>query len=247
MNELNMKYPKILIAAPTYSGKDYVLDEYVNHIRNIDYPNFQFILVDNSIGTSYLKKLRKKGINAFHTHRGYNSRSALAISYNFIRDYFLKGDFDYLLIVESDLLVPPDIIWKLLNNLISEQIHICAAPYFVGGHGDMPKVPCVIVFDKKNNGLTNYTRFVKPEEWNEMITNKGLHKIHGAGFGTCLMDRWLLENFKFRDVKELRKHADSYWYLDLHNAGVSVFLDTRIDPITHINQDWREIYEQFNE
>ena len=45
-------YPKILVACPTFDGKIYCLDRWVDAVRKIDYPNYSMLLVDNSVGES---------------------------------------------------------------------------------------------------------------------------------------------------------------------------------------------------
>jgi hypothetical protein len=72
-----MDAPKVLIGTPTYSGKEYVRKEFVARVRELTYPHFDFLIVDNSKGTSYASKLRRDGLRVATVPRGNNSRDAL--------------------------------------------------------------------------------------------------------------------------------------------------------------------------
>ena len=61
-----MKYPKVLIAAPTSVRHDYIIDEYLASLNNLSYPNYDVYLVDTteeSKGNDFYDYLKnKKGI-----------------------------------------------------------------------------------------------------------------------------------------------------------------------------------------
>jgi len=106
--------PKVLIGTVTYEGKDYCFDKFLENLKKISYENYDFIIIDNSKTDEYYKKLKSLGLNAFRTPRGNNSREAIAFSMNFMRDYFLKGKYDYLLTLESDLFPNAKVIDRLI-------------------------------------------------------------------------------------------------------------------------------------
>ena len=55
--------PKILVGCPTSDHKEYCLDKYLEGIKALTYPNFDFVLVDNSKEEKYYNKLKDKGLN----------------------------------------------------------------------------------------------------------------------------------------------------------------------------------------
>jgi len=234
-----MKYPKILIACPTYEGKDYIIDKWVENIKNISYPNFDYLIVDNSVNEEYYKKLESRGYNVVHVNRGKHSRDALSNAQNYIREKVLVEGYDYWLSVESDLLPPKNIVWKLL-------LHgkpVTGVIYYLGDWGpEKPHPACLFVLDKKESGLTG-TRLVKPEELCNVV-NTGLQQVHGMGLGCTLISRNILSRFKFwTDERFVDKHSDVYFYLDLQNAGVPVFVDTNI-VVKHYASSWELVKDR---
>lgn len=104
------------MAIPTYEGKDYIFAENFKAVKGFDYPNYDYVYIDNSKGTSYLKKLRQRGAKAVQVPRGKNSRQALCNAQNYARGKVFSEGYDYLLFVESDLLPRPDTIKRLLSR-----------------------------------------------------------------------------------------------------------------------------------
>jgi hypothetical protein len=109
-------YPKVLVAIPTYSGKDYIFKENFQAVKNLDYPNYEYVYIDNSKGSSYAKKLRLRGANVVRVNRGANSRQALCNAQNYARNKVLNEGYDYLLFVESDLVPDKDVITRLMRH-----------------------------------------------------------------------------------------------------------------------------------
>lgn len=104
------------MAIPTYEGKDYIFAENFAAVKGFDYPNYDYVYIDNSKGTSYLKKLRQRGAKAVRVPRGKNSRQALCNAQNYARGKVFSEGYDYLLFVESDLLPGKDTIKRLLSH-----------------------------------------------------------------------------------------------------------------------------------
>ncbi|MBW2978931.1 hypothetical protein KY304_02365, partial [Candidatus Woesearchaeota archaeon] len=57
---MNTKNPKILIACPTYQGKEYCLDKYINALKSLTYQNKDILFVDNSKTHDYFNKIKSK-------------------------------------------------------------------------------------------------------------------------------------------------------------------------------------------
>jgi len=119
--------PLIAIGAPV-RNRAWILPEYLAALLKIDYPDKRFIFLENnSIDATpgILLKFRLMhgadlGIIAGkapgHRRKEYNANqySHLANIRNQFIDMFLKTDADYLLSVDSDIIVPADILQKLL-------------------------------------------------------------------------------------------------------------------------------------
>ena len=234
-----MKYPIILVGAPTYEGKEYSRERYIHNISRLNYPNYHWCLVDNTAHTRYYNKLKRKHPrNIFRVPRGKNSRDGIANSMNFLRHKVLDEGYEYLMIVESDLFPDEDVIQRLLshNDLV------VGHPYYIG-FGENKHL-CVSVPHKTDEGLWG-TRFLTPEESAQALdgTKK---RVQGMGVGCVLIHRSILERYSFwysyvdddrLDAGALKKHPDVYFYMDLWNDQVPVYLDTSV-VIPHDNKSW---------
>lgn len=229
-----MKHPKVLVFSPTYDGKEYCRKEFVENVRRFTYPNFDFIMIDNTDTDKYYRMLRSQGIKTYRVPRGGNSRIALANAQNFARQKALDEDYDYVLSLESDLFPPPDIIERLMMH--SKQV--VGALYLIGGTAPgMPKHPCVFVTAAKPN-MIHGTRLITQEEHDEMVEEGGLHKIHGMGVGCTLISTHILKDYWFwTDNRFENKHSDVYFYMDLWNRKVPVYVDYDT-PVEHKPSSW---------
>jgi hypothetical protein len=233
-----MKYPKVLVGAPTYEGKEYSRDAYVKNIQNLDYPNYRWCLVDNTKHGRYFSKLRRlHPANVARVPRGENSRDGIANSMNYLRRKALDEDYDYLMVVESDLFPEPE----TLRRLLLHNKPVVGHPYYIGFGAD--KHLCVFVVEQK--GALHGTRALTPQE-SQTFCDGSLKQVHGMGVGCVLIHRDILAKYPFWYSKidnlrlqpgETPKHPDVYFYLDLWNDGVPVMCDTSY-VVPHDNVSW---------
>ena len=242
------KGPKVLVGITTYEAKDYMFDHCINAVRNFDYDNFDYVVVDNTKTINYFLKLKRRGHkNLYRVERGASSREALTKSQNKIRQLFLEGDYDYLLMVESDLLPPKDTIERLLGYGKS----VVGSLYFIGD--EAYKIPCIFLDDVTVGGFTG-TRGVgiirkenkqyrNPAEIDEWVY-QGLKKCHGCGFGSTLIRRDVVEKYVFwTDERMDNKHSDVYFYLDLSRDNIPVYVDTSV-IVPHFPTKWSDVKDR---
>lgn len=231
-------YPKVLVGITTYENKDYIFHYCYNAVSNFDYPNYEIIVVDNSKTRSYVDKLRRKGYEKIHKiARAKNSRDSIADSQNYIRRYFLQGDYDYLLLVESDLIPTKEAITLLINH----EKPIVGATYFIGT-GKIT-LPCIFFLDYKKEQASMGTRLITSQEWPTFL-NTGLRKVHGIGFGCTLFRRDIIERFAFwTDERFDNKHSDVYFYMEMQNNNIPVHIDTNY-VIRHYPSDWKDVKDR---
>ena len=231
------KLPRVLVGVTTYYRKEYIFDRFIRNLQQLDYPAhlLDVLIVDNSPGLNYTNKVRRrvpKGYKVVHIERGANSRVALTRSQNYIRKYMLERSYDYLLLVESDLLPDP----QALKRLLAHDKPVVGSTYIIGT-GDI-QLPCIFMGNAVVKGLGATRQLgttLDPEtgkkgldlqEVSEYL-HTGLRQCHGCGFGCTLVQRDIVERFPFWVDKRLdNKHSDVYWYMDLEAAGVPVFVDT---------------------
>ena len=227
-------YPKVLVAIPTYEGKDYVFKENFQAIKNLDYPNYSYIYIDNSAGSSYLSTLRRRGAKAVRVPRGGNSRQALCNAQNYARKKCLDEGYDFLMFIESDLVPTPDAITRLM----SYGERVVGATYYIGHE---IKVPCIF-FTMNKQGVLG-TRLIHPKEVPEFL-NTGLRKVHGMGLGCTLIRRDVVEKYVYwHDERFDNKHSDVYFYMQLWNDLVPVFVDTNY-IIPHYPSKWENVKDR---
>lgn len=249
---MKKEFPRVLIGTPIYSGKEYCRERFYENVKRLTYPNATFTFVDNSKGTSYLKKLRKSGCPAVQVPRGKNSRDALQNASNYLRKRVIDGGYEYLMFLESDLFPEPDIIERLLecmedvdNPVLQRGRRVIGAPYFIGQGGK--KKLCIFEVNKVPDGRLG-TRPLNPGDENWFL-NSGLRRVHGMGVGCTLIHKSIIKNYPFwyslldddrmRDLP-IKKHPDVYFYLDLHNDGVPVYCNTHCYTI-HEPSDWSKV------
>lgn len=236
-----MRFPKVLIFSPTYEGKEYCRKRFVDTINEIQYPNKEFIMIDNSINDDYYNLLKLEGVPVHRVPRGNNSREALTNAQNYARKYAIDNDFDYILSVESDLFPPKDVIFRLLRH--SKPIVGCL--YMLGGYEFngkiLPKIPCV--FLTKNDG-SGGTRFITNEEHEELSSVGGLHQVHGMGVGCTLIRIDIVKKYPFWcDNRFDNKHSDVYFYMNLWNDKVPVYVDYDCE-VEHQPSDWTKVADR---
>lgn len=229
--------PKILMFSPTYEGKDYIFKEFYKHFTSIDYPNLDWMIIDNSKDESYVNKLRREGYqHIHHVPRSGNSRNALSNAQNYARQRAIDGGYDYLFSVESDVLVPKDILKKLL----SFDKQVVGAVYFL--KNKHLETPCIFFTDVKPNGMRG-TRLMHPREAPGFL-GRGLQRVHGAGMGCTLLRRDVFSRFMFwTDERFDNKHSDVYYYMELENAGIPVFVDTNT-IVEHHPSAWEDVKDK---
>jgi glycosyltransferase involved in cell wall biosynthesis len=240
-------YPRVLVGVTTYAGKDYILDKCMKHINELQYPKSKIdvVIVDNSPTTAYYLKLIRRGYKrVYHVERGANTREAITKAQNKIRKILLEGDYEYLFFVESDLLIPPDSLIRLMNH----SVPVVGSIYNIAR--DEKFIPCVFVDDvmkgafrgtrplgvrPDENGIKRYD-FQEVKDFMEQKDN--IIRVHGVGFGCTLLRREVIERQPFWcDERFTDKHSDVYFYLDMARAGIPVFVDITAN-IPHYPSNW---------
>jgi glycosyltransferase involved in cell wall biosynthesis len=241
--------PKVLVGIVTYEGKDYIFPKCIEAVKKFDYSNYDILIVDNSATQGYYHKMFGRDYHLGnttikHLTRASNTRDTLADSQNYIRNYAMKGGYEYVLFVESDLVPPPETIKRLLkhNQLVVGSVYWLQAPNEDGTK--TAAIPCIF-FTKPKEEHANMTgtRLIKTEEVPKFL-NTGLQPCHGCGLGCTLISIGIIEKFPFwSDERFDNKHSDVYFYMDLHNKNVRVHIDTDF-TVPHYPSDWKKVKDK---
>lgn len=236
-----MKLPKVLIFTITYSGKDYVWDEWINAVNKISYPNKHIIIDNSDDNLEYYRLLKKRTqhshIEVYHVERGNNSREALARSQNFARKYAIENGYDYVLSLESDIIVPSNVIQRLIRYARP----CVAALYEIGDREKGIRCPCITVPKKTNIGLGG-TRLLYINEW-DLYRNKGLQKVVNAGLGCTLIRIDILKKYMFYYHPDLKGHSDTFFANCLWNDHIDFMVDTDFF-VEHKNVSWLKVKDR---
>ncbi len=110
---------KVLIATPTFEGKEYCFEEYLNSIQKLDWPNKEYLIIDNSDTLDFYNRWKDKinpNVKFIHLDLvGLHGNRKIASSMEHIREYFLKSDAKWYLNLESDVILPSDSLKKIIE------------------------------------------------------------------------------------------------------------------------------------
>lgn len=119
---------KILIASPIYEGMEYCLSKFINKLKEIDYPNFDIVFFDNSRTKEFYQKIKNiPGINVIYDDTSENRNMFRVISSrNKIIEFAANENYDYLLMMDCDVMVPKNI----LKDLLAHKKEVISGIYF---------------------------------------------------------------------------------------------------------------------
>jgi GT2 family glycosyltransferase len=216
--------PRILVSTPTYAFHAYCLDRYVEHLRAIDYPRFDILLVDNSEDAEYLHKLRSHGVAALHVEREAQARATLVKSRNLIRAIVLSCGYDYLLFLDQDVFPPCDV----LSRLVQHRQPVVSGVYTKWALGRRWAVAALREWRptrwSEHTGGTTPAGMVPLEE----LPQERLVPIYGAGHGCLLIARDVLHKIRFRYDPTYDNDSDVYFAADVCAAGFPFYLDASV-------------------
>jgi hypothetical protein len=157
----------------------------------------------------------------------------------------LAGGYDYLFMLESDVIPHKDVIERLMEHMDPHNLdlkkgkRIIGCPYHIGLR---TKNLCIAQKKYMEKSAGWGCEYMKPGEESQFI-GKGLQRVHAMGVGCTLMHKSLfmldlatkkqplrfwyssLDDTRMKD-QSIRKYPDTYFYLDLENNGIPVYCDS---------------------
>ena len=136
------------------------------------------------------------------------------------REMFLRGDYDAMLVIESDIIPPPDTLERLAA--IDADVAYGAYVFRVS--------PVVNIFERYYEGAANIGESLTVRGKWPWALKQGVVDCSGAGLGCVLIKRHVLEAVEFRvsDLPTARVHCDSWFTEDVYSAGYSMKADARL-------------------
>ena len=239
-------YPKVLIAAPTSTEKDYCFNDWADMVNAIDYPNFEVLLVDNSASRGYRTAIESKGFKYSYLPRSEKEfpTSFVCRSMNEIRRQFLNADYDYLFILETDVFIKPD--W--LNEMVQADLPVHNISYFIDY--EKGRSLCVQTLDH----ISKKMKVASPNMTNQIMTGEIKQFLDyelttsttliGSGYGCTLIDKEVIKYIQFRiepeQDKKIQKHTfpDTHFHLDLWKMGIGNYFNSKLIA-EHRNGIWK--------
>lgn len=137
----------------------------------------------------------------------------------------IKGGYDYIMMVDDDVVLPPD----ALENLLEHEVDVCLG--FYAHQGCFDGKTCLCKPGRRNYDLQYYA-----SELREM-RESGIYtlEVKGGGMGcalirTSVFDRIAYPYFKWVDYDD--RHGtlseDLYFCEECAKAGITIYADTRV-------------------
>ena len=226
--------PKVLVGCPTHKVKEYCLKDYSKIVKSLTYSNYDVLLVDNTKGNSYYKKIKEENIPVVKGPYYEGAMDRIVASRNILREEVLKGNYDYFLSLEQDVVPPKNIIESLLKH----NKKVISAVYFNFRIANNERKPMPMLCFKPKNEKKDIMYYL-PEEY--IFQKPALYKIFASGLGCLLIHRDVLEKIKFRHGDE---GFDDVWFSkDCRENNIDIFADTSLkcDHITLKGGKWSNI------
>lgn len=225
-------HPKVLIGSPVTSLKEYCIPDYVDALKGLSYKNKEFLIVDDSPDGKSIRHFFE-GMDIHYERFPFNGhiQSMLAGARNVLRKKALDENFDFLLLIEQDVIPPKDVV----ESLLSSNKKIVSAAFFNFSHQKDDSVPTPNHFGLINP-TGNHTIVTRRLAFEDMWPSR-LIKVFMTGVGCILIHRSVLEKISFRVEKGLTAYDDVFFCRDAHEKGFEIFLDSRV-LCRHLNRPW---------
>ena len=226
---------KVLVSMPTADKKDYCVDEFIDQIKTFTYPLYDIFVIDNSADPKHVKKFWDNGIKAVHEPINGNFKQELARHQNIIRNYFLNGDYDYLLMLESDVFAGECIIENLVSYADVYGASIVTATY------EIRKGEDVLCLTSTSDRRAVRSEKILTREHGYSIMGQGTiplrhllvdpdARITATGIGCTLFGREVMEQVEFRTDLKLNANAysDTFVFTDAIKLGYEVLINSNL-------------------
>ena len=212
-----MSNPMVLVGCAVNEMYEYCLEQFIASIKTFTYKNYDILLVENSKTNRFLDKLMEQGLNVIKCGWHENARERIVRSRTILRDYAINNDYDWLLMLDQDVIPPRDVIEKLLAH---KKRVICGVYYGIFQNKLKPVAWYWDNFYGSNN--TNMFQF----EHEKMQLYRLVYGFFGLG--CCLIHRSTLNKVEIRYVKDKDTFEDTWFALDLKAKKIKIYADTSV-------------------
>lgn len=113
----HLKLPKVFVACPNHLVKEYAFQRWIDNVKSLTYPNYDIFVSDNSPNDDFMNRWKDQIPMERIDTTGMENLSVKRQNYSMeqIRQKFLQGDYERLMIIESDVIPAKDVIEVLLK------------------------------------------------------------------------------------------------------------------------------------
>ncbi len=231
-----MYLPKVLIATPTYEGKNYCLEQFIDNVKKFSYPQSRvdFMIFDNSAEPKNAKMINTKyGVKVhWRDYAGMTLIQKLAETHEAIRQHAINNHYDFILHLESDVFPPVDVIERLLWTKKS----IIGVPYNLFGGGQRRLVTQGF---KEGDVAQDWFITALPLGFNHHWFFDGtIKRVSTNGIGCTLMRVKTIGNTPFRFVEGDVAAPDTWFTRDLMAKKIPYYVHTGMLCFHWSNEDW---------
>jgi len=207
---------KVLIGIVTYGKQRYCLDEFLLCLSRQTVKADVLFVVNNG-ESAYASLIRSKNLNAVEDPKPASTRIEKIVNgRNYIRDYALKNDYDFLLFLDSDVLIHP----RTLEALLATKQDVVAGIYLNVFQLDGKPVIAPVLFKDLGNGQCQLYKY-------EGAAVQKVMEIGAAGLGCTLISKKVLKDIPFRTFgASATGGEDMAFFVDARAKGFKTFANT---------------------
>ncbi|MBI4140797.1 glycosyltransferase family 2 protein [Candidatus Woesearchaeota archaeon] len=216
---MSQKQPKILMGCPTSDGHAHCIQRFLTALKQLTYTNYDVLFADNSIQEKHAQLIKSYGYETIRNPSKNKDRIIDIISNrNIIIKRAVEKKYDYLFFVDTDVLLPPDAIEKLL----SPDQPIVSGVYLGGQKFSNETKIAPVLYELTAN--ENYLRSVPLNNVMEDL----VYEIAASGMGCVLIQREVLEKVKLRYSEKIMSGEDVLFCHDARKLGYRTFVNTSV-------------------
>ncbi len=209
-------HPKVLVGCPTSVHKRYCLGRYARRVKELTYPNYDLLIVDNSENNDYIGLIKESGLPAVKDEYSDSARERIINSRNILRKEVLEK-YDYFLSLEQDVIPPKDIIERMLKSGKKLVTGVYYNFQMINGKNQLRP----LLWKRIGKDRVKALSF-------EEIEGGSLMEVGACGLGCLLIDKEILKNIKFRYDPNDNGFDDMWFCQDTFNQGHKIFADTSL-------------------
>lgn len=212
------KDPKILIGIVTHANDAYCLEEFCKTLELCTYKNIDIVFVDNSEGDTYAKCLENRGFRVIKDSSEGTRIDKIIRGRNIVRDEFLRSDADSLFFLDSDVIMRPNYLSRLVAHGKDIVSGLYLANFIINGKQHILPVIYERVDEKRVRHMLRHE-----------VQEDRLMPIGCAGLGCVLINRRVMEKISFRNISSsMTGGEDAAFYKDAIMADFTPYCDTSI-------------------